>query len=605
MSAPVIAMDAERFPASGGLAGEGAGRLLGAPRVSQLAAVVRESLQNSHDAGVGDGPVRCRVTLRRLTGAQLDAAWALLPELPEEAGAREALTAFLCSDRPLVMEISDWGAAGLGGPTRADETPAPGETADFVNFVRNVGAARSSGQRGGTYGYGKSTLFRMSGCATIVVDTLARTGHDVERRLIACHVGNAYDHDGARHTGRHWWGIAGPDGVAEPLRGAAAEDMAKKLGTPSRAGEETGSTVMILDPCFGHEDLAQALGEIEEIMLWYFWPKMIDLGQGAPMRFELAREDEPVREVGRPQDHPPLDLLVAAYRRLHAGEAAEIVSRNPHARLGRYATRQGRRLPRRPLRGGEGLIPGALHHIAVMRHVELVVRYYAGRPSPNEEQEWGGVFIAGATPAIAAAFAEAEPPAHDDWTPEMLLPRSAAKTYVNVAIRELRAIAAAGGQPSAVIRPGKGDAAASLAGVAERMGRLLPPAEVPRSTSRPGGARASAGGRPGTSTPEFIELVEGASGVEALFSVRAANPSGETMSLVARPGVVIDGAISSELSAEDGEVGFLGWEDGEGNVLEHSAELRLGPAERREVIARIAVPDGAAAGLVVTLEPSP
>jgi hypothetical protein len=184
----------------------------------------------------------------------------------------------------------------------------------------------------------------------------------------------------------------------------------------------------------------------------------------------------------------------------------------------------------------------------------------------------------------------------------MLPPRSAAKTYVNVAIRELRAIAAAGGQPGAVIRPGKGDAAASLAGVAERMGRLLPPAEAARSVPRPGGARRFRPGRPGISAPEFIELVEGISGVEALFSVRAANPLGEAMRLVARPGVVIDGAISSELSAEEGEVRFLGWEDPDGEILEETAELRLGPTESRDLIARVSVPDGAAVGLVVILE---
>jgi hypothetical protein len=597
-----IVMDAERFPASGGLAGEGAGRLLGAPRVSQLAAVIRESLQNSHDAGTGEGPVRCRVTLRRLTADQLAAVRDLLATLPEEAGARERLTAFLASSSPLIMEISDWGTAGLGGPTRADETPALGETADFVNFVRNVGAARSAGQRGGTYGYGKSTLFRASGCATIVVDTLARVGEASERRLIACHVGSAYDAGGVRHTGRHWWGVPGPDGVAEPLRGAAAEGLASAMGAPERTQGGTGSTIMILDPQFGHDDLAQALGEIEEIMLWYFWPKMVDMGAGAPMLFELAREGEPTRPAGRPEDHPPLDLLVAAYRRMRAGEATQITSGNSRTLLGSYAVRQGRRLDRRPLRAGEGLIPGALHHIAVMRHVELVVRYYVGRAAPNDEQEWGGVFIADAATDVAAAFAEAEPPAHDDWMPEMLAPRSAAKTYVNVAIRELRAIAAAGGQPAPTVRPARGEAAASLAGVAEQMGRILPPAGAPTPSPR-GGGRRVVQARPRVSDPQFVELVEGASGVEALFAVRAVNPSDDPMRLVATPGVVMDGAVSSDVAADDGEVSFLGWEDVDGVAIGGHEGLVLESGESRDVRARLSIPAGAAAGLVLSLEP--
>ena len=53
-----------------------------------------------------------------------------------------------------------------------------------------------------------------------------------------------------------------------------------------------------------------------------------------------------------------------------------------------------------------------------MRRVELVVKYLEGPELPAPQVEWAGVFINDED--IDSAFADAEPPTHDDWQAHMV-----------------------------------------------------------------------------------------------------------------------------------------------------------------------------------------
>ena len=58
------------------------------------------------------------------------------------------------------------------------------------------------------------------------------------------------------------------------------------------------------------------------------------------------------------------------------------------------------------------------HHIALMRSTELVIKYHEG--PENVESNYSGVFIANRSQDIDDAFAESEPPTHDDWSIDQL-----------------------------------------------------------------------------------------------------------------------------------------------------------------------------------------
>lgn len=591
------ALSSEKFPASGGFAGEGVRRLMGAPTLSLLQTVIRESLQNSCDAAADGERVEALVRLRRLGAAEVDGLREVISVLPD-GPSREPLETFLGSAAPVVMEICDWGTRGLGGPTRADRAPPAGARMDFVNFVRNVGAARDTEPGGGTYGYGKTALYIASNCGTIVIDTLVSGG---PRRMIGCHLGEAYNHEGSRYTGRHWWGeeVEGEEFV-EPILGRKADRLANALGMPDRRVSGAGTSIMILDPVLGQDTLDQALGEIEDIILWFFWPKMVDLDSGPAMEFRLALE-ETERAVGPPEQHPPLDLFVDAYRKIHrGGDVIDIRSAKPIKQLGRLAIRKGLRSARRHVVDpATSLFPHTSHHIALMRPVELVVRYMEGAAPANDLEEWAGVFICDSNHEVERAFADAEPPAHDDWVPDKL-PRGRGKTFVNVALRELGGIAAAGGSPIRV--GGQGGGGASLALAAERMGSLLPMGARPRSDrSGPAGGRGG-GARARVDTPRFERLIAVGTGIEALFAVRCSNRTASGATVTAAPGLVIDGVLTGEIDAPSGLVEFAGWRSPDGNLLGSGLALDVAAGTDIDLRLAVRVPPGVVVGVAVSVE---
>jgi hypothetical protein len=592
-----LTLGSERFAPTGGIEGGGVRRLLGTPHLPLLQTLLREAGQNSCDAIVGSGQLHFMVRLRRLGAEQREGLSHAIGVLPPPSESSQRLAGALAQPTPLVLEICDFGTRGLGGPTRADRS-IEGVRNDFVDFVRNIGVSRDVAQGGGTYGYGKSILYRASRCATIIVDSLTEAG---ERRLIGCHLGDTVDGSQGRLTGRHWWGAPSDEteGLVEPVIGEDATGLAAALGLPARAHGQTGTSIMVLDPDLQDDDLLACGGEIVEALLWFFWPRMIAVNGVPRMICDVEVEGEPL-PVPDPEQFPPLDLFAEAWRAIKTGGAGtrEVRSERPIRRLGSICLRTGLRNPRLPLTAsGRTIIPHTSAHIAVMRPVELVVRYFEGPAFPNELQEWAGVFICDDAPDVEAAFALAEPPAHDDWDPEAM-PKGPAKTYVNVALREIRKAAALWAAPPAIRTDGSG-AGASLARAADMLGAVVPDTRVTRRAGGSGGNRARGWQ---LRDPEFTGLREGQAGVEAVFRVRAANLGLVPLRLEARPGLVLDGVLSGENAGPDGDLArVIAWENGDGQTLATGDALTLAPGASLDCNLRIAVPRLSAVGVALAV----
>ena len=470
MTVRKLSLYSEPYGSTGNI-GENFRRLLGAPSLDPLQTVIREAVQNIADATLpGTGP-EIQIRLRHLTHEQRRALVSrVLCHLPREARSRGLLTAMRSQQTLLVMEICDFRTTGLGGPTRSDRIPVGVDDTDFIDFLRNIGTARDTVLGGGTYGFGKVALYRASKCSTIIVDTLPRGASD--RRLIGCHIGSSFEVPGSdyrrRFTGRHWWGVPAPgDHIVDPATGSDAEDLASCLGFPERSGGRTGTSIMILDFDTNGDDLDVVGHRIAEGLLWNFWPRLM---RDTPThkRFACRVEVDGVpTSIPDPDEFPPLDLFTKAMRAIRnetGNDVRDISSKRPAKMLGKLALEKGLRTGRRPLVRDRSLFPGTSHHIALMRPIELVVKYLRGMPLPNEEVEWAGVFVTSCDDEVERAFAESEPPAHDDWIPANF-PRSRAKTFVNVALRELKSIAADMGI-AATSYPSASDAGPPLASVA-------------------------------------------------------------------------------------------------------------------------------------------
>ena len=591
----------ERYGATGNI-GENFRRLLGAPSLDPLQTVVREAVQNIADAAkLGVGP-EIEIRLRRLTAKQRGVlASRVICGRLQEPRSNQLLAAMRSRPELVVMEICDFGTTGLGGPTRSDRIPSGVKDTDFIDFLRNVGTVRDTLHGGGTYGFGKVALYRASKCRTIVVDTLPHGSGPRGRRLIGCHLGASFDvpENGmrSRFTGRHWWGVPDPeDGIVDPVTGEGARKLASELGLPGRSAARSGTSVMILDFDTDGDDLDVVGNRVVEGLLWNFWPRMMrdtPTDKRFTCRVEVAGSS---LKIPAPEDFAPLDLFSKAMRALRTGtgnDVRPVSSLRPKKRLGTLAIERGLRTPRRPLVGEGSLLPDSSSHIALMRPVELVVKYLEGHPLPDERLEWAGVFVASCEEEVERAFAESEPPAHDDWKPNSL-PRGNAKRYVNIALRRLREAGSEMGLPSTG-QTGGSEAGPPLGRLARRLGLALEGVggEGARRRRRQGGG----GRRPARAraTPARFERLESTkSGCVAVFSTEVRQGvHRDGLSLSARAAVAIEGSRVLRTDGDIPQPTVVSIRSEDGRLAADSGNLELAGSEGLFEI-RVLVPEDCA-----------
>ncbi|MEX5305196.1 hypothetical protein RF644_05500 [Kocuria sp. CPCC 205258] len=421
----VVTWLSQPFPPEGATAAEGIRNQLGRPELDMLTILVREAAQNSWDARASDtAPVQFDISLRDIGPAQMP-AWraALQPNVPPDSDGFP-LRARLRDPALRVLEVSDRGTRGLGGPTRADVvTYGP---RDFVTFVRNIGEPRDRHLGGGTYGFGKGIFYLLSMVGTVLIHTRARNAEGVlETRLIGCALRKSYPWTDAEsgqrrtYTGRHWWGVPGEDGLMEPLVGDEAEDMAARLGMKRFAAEETGTTVVVIDPNVSGLEPADLGRYLAETICWQLWPKMLGRADGSvPMEFRVC-SDGIDYEVPDPRKFRPLNLFVKAYEAMSGDAGEELWCGNPKRLLGRIGVAKKPMVGLEPTRASETVdIENMVHHVCLMRPAELVVTYHKGPKPQSENFGYAGVFRADED--LDQVFAAAEPPTHDAWHPSML-----------------------------------------------------------------------------------------------------------------------------------------------------------------------------------------
>ncbi|MEJ1195840.1 MULTISPECIES: hypothetical protein [unclassified Streptomyces] len=426
------------YPPEGASAAEGIRNQLGRPELDLLTILVRESAQNSWDARLDDSPepVDYRIDMSTV-GPAHSGAWRTLLQ----AGAPIATENFplqetLRRGTIRILAISDRGTRGLGGPTRAND--AVGSERDFVSFVRNIGEPRDTALGGGTYGFGKGIFYLLSGAGTVLVHSRCRTPQGgYETRLIGCTLWKSYvtaDAGGdRRYTGRHWWGDTSGD-VVEPLIGQEAEAVARRLGLRSFAPDETGTTVVVIDPNLDDMEPSAAADYLADTIAWHLWPKMISAdGEQPAMRFSVTC-DGIQHPVPDPRTTRPLNMFVTAYQAMKSPTGSELHCLKPKKYLGRLGLAK-RILPSLDATRAQRMlgIEELIHHVCLMRPAELVVTYRPGPKPPSTNQGYAGVFRA--DEAMDNVYAKAEPPTHDAWNPHSLdRPES---TYVHTTYRRI------------------------------------------------------------------------------------------------------------------------------------------------------------------------
>jgi hypothetical protein len=460
----------QAFRPDGGITAEGLRNQLGRPALSVLTVLVRESAQNSWDAR-RSGDVDYRLDLVTVSPAHRQ-AWVdmLLPGAPSESAVSRAIPDLLRSQTIRYLAVSDRGTSGLGGPTRSDVHAEPNQRA-WLSFVLNSGEKQDVDGGGGTYGYGKGAFFLASRVSTVLIYTRFLREGRLWSRLIGSALLSSTTVNNVPYTGRHWWGIEA-DGYCEPLVDAAADSVAASLGLPGFRGDETGTTVVVLDPDLTDpavDDRTEMSVEesgrfIAEAAGWNLWPLTIE---GRDRRLNIAVTAHGARvEVPSEHNDAVIANFAAAYRLAVALPEANIRCGNPRKELGRFAHVDTFGAKATSVAAAELGLNGSPHHVCCMRSPDLVVQYLEQPAKAHPDVGYAAVFKV--DEGLDAIFARSEPPTHDAWVDAQLSGREA--TFVRVYRRRLNERCAA------VVGPKAKDAKvtqAPVGPVAQRLGFLL------------------------------------------------------------------------------------------------------------------------------------
>jgi hypothetical protein len=483
----------------GDIDGAGAQRLLGTPHIDPPWVLVREMGQNSWDARGSSSSIDFILNLRLLAGPIMETLRRrIFTGDPPQTG----LTELLNHDKVWALEISDRGTVGLGGPIRNDLAVDSGMRTDFIDLVFNVGAPRDVHLGGGTYGFGKTISYVASSVGTILIWSRCENSGGLEHRLIGSAIGEGFDMNGLRFTGRHWWGnLIASERRIEPAVGELAEELGEAVFATPFDRNDTGTSILILDPELGGESPEKNMALLVDAVVRNLWPKLlVDQTGRSRMNITVQLNGSPI-DLPRIEHHPVLSgyaQCLLAVRAVQAGadlaalpwkypvSVQEIWLKRPRKLLGHLG------LTRYPFSSRTGF---PSHAITFMRHqAELVVRSFERQELGVEGFQWAGVFKPVAD--VDDSFALAEPPAHDDWVPQAIQDKNK-RSEVRMALIRIREAA------DAFLLPRKPsgsnlDEAPSAAHIGDMLADLLGGLEGPAPSNR---ATLSAYADPGPSAP--------------------------------------------------------------------------------------------------------
>jgi len=627
----ILDLHSEKFGATGGMAGDGARRVLGRPNLNALELVVREALQNSWDAKLPDArEVRFSIDAWRLDARQQSV-------LAEQVFGKLPRAGLNLKDRLRgeidVIVVSDRGTVGLAGPTRTDARSESDAPTNFIEFFRNIGRLRTGDIGGGTYGFGKASLYAVSSVSTIVVHTRVRSRGKYQSRFMASALGQQVRSVGrvstTHFTGRHWWGTS-TRGVVEPVTGTAADRLAASLGFRAFGPDETGTSIMIVAPRLPESDPSAALERAAAMMcnaaLWYAWPLMLaGNANGHPLLRLSGTFQGSAISVPEIDSDPLLSEYAKAFRHALTAKTstpADPISGltmtplnclRPVVALGRLAlTRVFSNLtaqvtdPEGDDFGEIVSIPkGAPAHVAIMRGPRLVVRYLSFPAPPGIG--FVGVFVA--DEELNAVFAGAEPVTHDDWNSENLeQPRD--RTIVRVTHKRIRDRVLEFVQPA-----GTPEAAAQqypLGRVARLLGGLIPGAAGPGAeaqssrTGREGGGSGISTKRSRTRVemlPEVhLDLFGGVTTATFPFRVTGGH-DGTTIRLGARANVLTaDGGSEGDPPQGAAAPSIVGWSVSGQMITGGGGVVEIEPDVHAVYAVHVTVPESSAVTASVFLD---
>jgi hypothetical protein len=414
--------------------------------------LVREVLQNARDQRCENETVKVRFTLLELTGGLKEGflralGWEELePHLEAAATAggitigpqlRQALE-MMEQNRLVLLRIEDSGTRGLIGGE--DDH---GDGTNFNQLCRDeLVTGESSATRGGSFGVGKSVLWRFSLASTVLFASRLKDGRRSRLRLFGRAELPFHETAGHAWLGQGYFGLeeARPGGHRRAVSAwdGDAEEAARQLHLFRGIQVGDGTSILVVGFFEPSEEEPRRAREIARDILAsatrWFWPSLIDSPPTLRVQVEVLENNREVFSEQAELNEEVRPFVLAAT----ATNLAEKLSEVGQVAQGEIAFKVPARKPTSADAGspqidaafrvsvrvaGPDESPKWHNHIALLRSAGMVVAYRRCDPS-RTEQPYHGVLLGGLALANSAAdraldrfLRAAEPPSHNEWKP--------------------------------------------------------------------------------------------------------------------------------------------------------------------------------------------
>lgn len=372
--------------------------------------LARESLQNSRDAVSKDGKLKVEYKFAKFTG-QKKKSFVEALNLSSLTDRKQlmGLKGDNCLDHlgnggtPIhVLYISDYNTHGLYGSLQD-------RAGHFRRFLFTLGDRTKSREgstvSGGSYGFGKA-VYALSSKVHIIVaysrfDEKPDSG--ISARLMGAGFHKPYDQGRHQYNGRSIFGQPGQgtDGkkLYDAISGDQAHELAEQLGFKKRNQEESGTSILILDPLVKPADLVRG------IETWW-WPASL----GNTMDVTVVDEDN-VTQVPKPSSRPDLRPFIDTFN--IANGVSEPLGK--HQDVSDWSRLGGCEIGTAAVtlldESTQKLMPEErLNSIAMIRGPRMVAFYC---PIKGAGASIAGAYVA--SKDVEDWLRTSEPPAHDVW----------------------------------------------------------------------------------------------------------------------------------------------------------------------------------------------
>lgn len=249
------------------------GELFSAERPEDLAVpLVRESIQNSLDAGTGEGPVLVRFRLGEVTPSTAEFQLFFGDLVPHLSSAGSGLETPPPRPRhPLrYLIVEDFETSGLGGDPDADEPPPEGSKNNFYSFWRSVGRGDKEREERGRWGLGKTVFPASSTISTFFGATVRQ--EDKLKLLMGMSVLRNHKVNTTWFKPYGYFANHEADGFPLPLE--ITGDLSElEVLFPLERGARPGLSVIVIEP---YRELSEE-SLVDQVVAQYFLP--IAMGQ--------------------------------------------------------------------------------------------------------------------------------------------------------------------------------------------------------------------------------------------------------------------------------------------------------------------------------------